>query len=170
MVAISCVGLTVPSIRRGVQSLVLRLGGKHTVENPLQEFSTAVSRVRSSCTKQGVQFSPERLVLIAVKAERQLEVFAGAAKGSLRWIADYPIYAAIGQLGPKLNEGDREVLEGVYAIGSLNPNSRFHVAFRINYPSEADRAFARQQNRTNLGGDIMIHGGNASVGRRCHLR
>jgi hypothetical protein len=35
---------------------------------------------------------------------------------------------------------------------------------RIGYPNEADRTQAARENRTNLGGDIMIHGNAKSVG------
>ncbi len=40
----------------------------------------------------------------------------------------------------------------------------FHLSLRINYPNEFDRQQAKHENRTNLGGDIMIHGSNASIG------
>src|SRR5690606_33287906 len=82
------------------------------------------------------------------------------------WVAvhQYPVLAASGQAGPKLREGDRQVPEGFYAIESLHPNSRFHLALRVNYPNQSDRQRAAEDGRTNLGGDIMIHGSNASVG------
>lgn len=67
-------------------------------------------------------------------------------------------------MGPKLREGDRQVPEGVYPLESLNPNSRFHVALRVGYPNELDRQAGQQEGRGNLGGDIMIHGGSASIG------
>jgi murein L,D-transpeptidase YafK len=40
----------------------------------------------------------------------------------------------------------------------------FHLSLRINYPNEFDSEQAKHENRTNLGGDIMIHGSNASIG------
>jgi len=67
-------------------------------------------------------------------------------------------------LGPKLKEGDKQVPEGVYRVESLNPNSRYHLAVRINYPNEFDRRQAEIDGRTSLGGDIMIHGSCCSVG------
>ena len=65
---------------------------------------------------------------------------------------------------PKLEEGDRQVPEGVYRLESLNPNSRFHLSVRLNYPNEFDRRMAKVDGRTKLGGDIMIHGNSVSVG------
>jgi murein L,D-transpeptidase YafK len=52
----------------------------------------------------------------------------------------------------------------LYKIESLNPNSRFHLALRVNYPNDVDREHGRLDGRTKLGGDIMIHGGAASIG------
>jgi murein L,D-transpeptidase YafK len=71
---------------------------------------------------------------------------------------------ASGKLGPKLREGDRQVPEGLYRIESLNPNSRFHLSLRVNYPNAFDRDMAAREGRTNLGGDIMIHGSKVSIG------
>ncbi len=107
----------------------------------------------------------DRLTIVALKYERQLHVFAHHAGAATR-LATYPILAASGTLGPKLREGDRQVPEGLYAIESLNPNSRFHLALRVNYPSPDDHAAARADGRdtATLGGDIMIHGGAASIG------
>jgi murein L,D-transpeptidase YafK len=56
------------------------------------------------------------------------------------------------------------VPEGIYGIEFLNPNSRFHLSLRLNYPNAFDRQMALRDKRTNLGGDIMIHGGALSVG------
>ena len=54
--------------------------------------------------------------------------------------------------------------EGIYEIESLNPNSAYHVALRLNYPNAFDRAQAAKDGRTKLGGDLMIHGKSVSVG------
>ena len=72
--------------------------------------------------------------------------------------------AASGNLGPKLQEGDSQVPEGIYNIESLNPNSLYHLALRVGYPNEWDQEHARADGRKNLGGDIMIHGGAGSCG------
>lgn len=39
-----------------------------------------------------------------------------------------------------------------------------YLSLRIGYPNAWDRAQAEHEGRTQLGGDIMIHGGAASVG------
>ena len=70
---------------------------------------------------------------------------------------EYPILAASGVLGPKLREGDKQVPEGIYGAEALNPNSKFHLSIRLNYPNTFDRRMAQSDGRTQLGGDIMIH-------------
>ena len=36
--------------------------------------------------------------------------------------------------------------------------------FKVSYPNDFDKAMAEKEGRTNLGGDIMIHGSNATIG------
>jgi len=102
--------------------------------------------------------------LIGIKDEKILEVWASGTEGPFVCLRRYPIIAASGELGPKRREGDRQVPEGLYEIESLHPNSMFHLALRVNYPNEFDRRQGREDGRTNLGGDIMIHGSDGSVG------
>ncbi len=74
--------------------------------------------------------------------------------------ATYPICAWSGQLGPKLQEGDRQSPEGFYTIGKgqLNPNSHYRRAFNLGFPNLLDAA----NNRT--GAALMVHGSCASIG------
>jgi murein L,D-transpeptidase YafK len=111
-----------------------------------------------------VAYPPERFVLAGFKEERELHLFAAEPSKPLTFIRRYPVLAASGNLGPKLEAGDRQVPEGVYRIESLNPNSRYHLSLRLNYPNEADRRRARQDGRQDLGDDIMIHGDAVSIG------
>lgn len=106
---------------------------------------------------------PKRLTLIGLKHERQLEVW-GELLGKWRLIHTYNFTAYSGQLGPKLREGDGQIPEGIYPITYLNPNSKFHLSLRIGYPNSFDKRVARQDKRTNLGSDIMIHGSRVTSG------
>ena len=56
--------------------------------------------------------------------------------------------------------------EGFYRIELLNPNSRYHLSLRVDYPNAADIEQAGRDGRdlSMLGGDIMIHGGAESIG------
>jgi hypothetical protein len=155
---------------RSLLFLCLLLGtvgcrGKSTTAERVATYGEAVkARLAPACQAQGVAFPPPRFTLIGLKAEKRLELWAPDAAGQPRLIKAYPILAASGGAGPKLREGDRQVPEGLYAIESLNPNSRFHLALRVNYPNADDRRRAQADGRTQLGGDIMIHGSNASIG------
>jgi hypothetical protein len=110
---------------------------------------------------------PEAVGSEAVGAEaRGAEVAGSEARGwdGLRHVKSWRVLGASGDVGPKLREGDRQVPEGVYAIESLNPMSRFHLALRVAYPNDFDRARGAEDGRTELGSDIMVHGSDVSVG------
>jgi hypothetical protein len=143
-----------------------RFRAKATVADRLAQYEDEVrERLAADFKRAGVAWPATRLTFLAFKEERRLEVWAGAeTDGAWRHIKTYPIKAASGAAGPKLREGDMQVPEGFYGIESLNPNSRYHLALRINYPGEFDRARAREDGRARLGGDIMIHGKAVSAG------
>ena len=145
-------------------AMVANRFNKKSVDDRLAEFgAVARQRMKNDFAKAGVAYPPPRTTLLVLKTERRLEVYAGASNG-LRFIRAYPILAASGEIGPKLREGDHQVPEGIYAVESLNPNSAYHVSLRLNYPNAFDRAQAKKDGRTALGGDIMIHGKSISVG------
>ena len=102
-----------------------------------------------------------RLFLRAHKRERELELWAGAAQGSLTLVHTFPVCAASGEEGPKRKRGDRQVPEGVYRINHLNPASSFHLSLGIDYPNAVDR---RRSGSDDPGGSIYIHGACVSVG------
>jgi hypothetical protein len=136
-----------------------------TVDDRVAQFGDSVrQRLAPLFSVSGVAYPPSKVTLIGLKAERELQLYAAGTNGQYRLIRSYPILAASGKSGPKLREGDLQVPEGLYRIESLNPNSRFHLSLRINYPNEEDRAQARAEGRKNLGGDIMIHGNAVSIG------
>jgi hypothetical protein len=139
--------------------------GERTVAERLKEFGDVVhARLEPRFREVGVAYPPKKLILVGLKQERQLEVWVSDGSHDFRFLKTYPILAASGTSGPKLKEGDRQVPEGLYKIESLNPNSRFHLALRVNYPNEFDKDNGRREGRSKLGGDIMIHGGAASIG------
>lgn len=112
----------------------------------------------------GVSYPPRRLVLVGLKHEQRLEVYAGDTRDTLRYVRAYPVMSASAVPGPKLKAGDGQVPEGIYRITKLNPDSEFHVSLKVDYPNAFDREMALREGRTNLGGDIFIHGGYRSVG------
>lgn len=142
-----------------------KLRGPRSVADRLTEFAGPVQqRLAPDFARAGVVYPPARLTLIGLKQERRLEVYAANATGTYHFVRSYPILAASGALGPKLREGDGQVPEGLYRINFLNPNSRFHLSLRVNYPNDFDRDLALKDGRRQLGGDIMIHGNQLSTG------
>lgn len=113
--------------------------------------------------RAGVAYPPKRLALLIFKKSRRLQLYA-KNRGAWRFIKTFPILAASGGPGPKLQVGDRQVPEGVYHIIGLNPKSRFDLSMRLDYPNAFDRQVAKLDHRHKLGGNIFIHGKNHSVG------
>ena len=72
-----------------------------------------------------------RLSILVFKNERLVEVHAAGWREPRR----YAMTGFSGDLGPKLEEGDRQIPEGVYGIEYLNPNSRFHLSLKVSYPN-----------------------------------
>lgn len=140
--------------------------GPFTVEQRVDQFAPAVAtRLRPAFAAAGLAYPPRELAYLAFKDIDMLEVYGrDAASKPWRFVKRYAVLAASGVPGPKLREGDEQVPEGIYVGSYLNPNSRFHLSIRLNYPNEFDRAMARQEGRTQLGGDIMIHGNAVSIG------
>jgi len=137
-----------------------------TVESRVAEFGPVVAeRLRADFAAAGVPYPPARLVFAAFKEERRLELHAARDAGEpLRFIRAYPVQGASGRLGPKLREGDRQVPEGLYRLEYLNPNSRYHLSMKLDYPNAFDRERAWEEGRDQPGSDIMIHGKAVSIG------
>jgi murein L,D-transpeptidase YafK len=90
--------------------------------------------------------------IIVEKAQRKLSI---VRRGKV--IKTYRVALGHNPVGPKEEEGDMKTPEGVYKIDSRNPNSDYHLALHISYPSEEDNARAAARG-VNAGFDIMIHG------------
>jgi murein L,D-transpeptidase YafK len=94
------------------------------------------------------------------KEESELEVWKQDNSGRFELLKVYPICRWSGDLGPKINEGDRQAPEGFYSItpGLMNPNSNYYLAINIGFPNAYDRANDRH------GAFLMIHGDCSSRG------
>ncbi|MEL5995324.1 L,D-transpeptidase family protein [Hymenobacter segetis] len=106
---------------------------------------------------------PRRLEIMfrLVKTRMELEVWArNQGGGPFELLHAYPLAATSGALGPKRRAGDYQVPEGFYEIDRFNPKSNYHLSLGLNYPNAADLALGEP----NPGGDIFIHGGEASIG------
>lgn len=136
-----------------------------SLQQRLTEISPGASeRLRQKFGAAVAGWPPSNIALVAIKDEKALDLYARPAGGKWKFIYRYPVLAESGVSGPKLRQGDKQVPEGIYGISLLNPNSRYHVSMRVNYPNAFDKQMAALDGRANLGGDIMIHGKNASAG------
>jgi hypothetical protein len=140
------------------------LGHSSIKEVVRQVGPEARPKLREQCEASGLEYPPDRLWLIALKKEEELEVWGRDRGTSWKLVEKYPVKASSGGPGPKLRQGDRQVPEGVYSIVSLNPNSDYHLSMKLNYPNGFERRMARKAGRRKLGGNIFIHGFAVSAG------
>ena len=118
--------------------------------------------VEAAFRAAGVAWPPREIYLRHFKMEQELELWArGSRTEAFRRVAAYPVCASSGRSGPKRRQGDMQVPEGCYRISVFNPWSRFHLSLGIDYPNLADQ---RREEPGDLGGDIFIHGGCATIG------
>jgi murein L,D-transpeptidase YafK len=108
--------------------------------------------------KKMPKYSP--VVVRVFKEEAELEVWKQDITGHFQILKTYPICRWSGDLGPKLQEGDRQAPEGFYTITPelMNPNSNYYLAINVGYPNSFDRANKRD------GSLLMIHGDCSSSG------
>jgi len=125
-------------------------------------------------TKAMKELSPQTLALLdqkhmpkespilvrLFKEESELELWKQDTTGRFQLLKVYPICRWSGDLGPKVQEGDRQAPEGFYAItpGLMNPNSNYYLAINTGFPNAYDRANGRN------GALLMIHGDCSSRG------
>jgi len=146
-------------------ALVTYVRRQRTVADAVAMYGNAArARLRPFCVRAHVAYTPRRIALLVFKRERRLVLWARDDRSGWRFIRDYAVLAASGRSGPKLRQGDYQVPEGIYEIAMLNPASSYHLSMLVSYPNGFDRAQAARDGRTNLGGDIFIHGKNVSIG------
>ena len=127
------------------------ISGRHM--QPLSEATLA-----ELDTKNMARESP---ILIRIfKEESELEVWKVDNSRRFALLRTYPICRWSGELGPKIQEGDRQAPEGFYTVTPelMSPNSHYHLAINTGFPNAYDRANGRS------GASLMIHGDCASVG------
>ena len=105
--------------------------------------------------------------ILVEKGARRLTLFSAGRK-----LKEYRIALGFSPAGPKEHEGDGRTPEGIYTIDFHKPDSAFHRALHISYPSAEDNARAAEAG-VPAGGDIMIHGlpnGRGALGAAHRLR
>src|SRR5262249_28860497 len=106
--------------------------------------------------EKGLAYPPTTILLRAFKKEAELELWAQKSPGSeYTLVKTYSVCATSGVLGPKRRFGDVQVPVGFYDLDWFNPQSNFYLSLHVSYPNQSDRILG---SRTNLGGDIFLHG------------
>ena len=109
----------------------------------------------SSCGTKFKTYNGPTVTAVEVhKADRKMYLLHGS-----QVLKAYKIHLGGNPIGPKQFEGDQKTPEGGYVITHRNPNSAYHLSLGISYPNDADRAYAKI-NEKPPGGDIFIHGAN----------
>jgi hypothetical protein len=143
----------------------LRPPGRQSMRKVISALSPELRpRLHKMFATNGINYPPAALTLIVLKEEQFIEVWSPDPAGDEKLITSYPILGASGTLGPKLLKGDLQVPEGFYKVLWFNPNSAFYLSMKIDYPNRFDRSMAELDGRTDLGGDIFIHGYDVSLG------
>ena len=108
-------------------------------------------------------YPPTAVFFRAFKNESKFEVWAMHPKKNVfKLVKTYPICHKSGVIGPKREEGDRQVPEGFYKINVFNPQSNFYLSLGLNYPNQSDSILTT--NTDSPGSDIYIHGDCVSIG------
>jgi murein L,D-transpeptidase YafK len=90
--------------------------------------------------------------ILVEKSERKLSIWRDG-----KVLKTYRVALGRNPIGAKEEEGDNKTPEGIYTIDYRNPQSDYHLALHISYPSAEDTTRAAQRG-VNAGFDIMIHG------------
>ena len=96
--------------------------------------------------------------IVVEKSKRQMKLMRGGEV-----LKTYQVALGAQPVGAKDRQGDHKTPEGVYKVDSKKPNSQFHRALHISYPSAADGERARTLGMSP-GGDVEIHGLGAKYG------
>ncbi len=131
-----------------------RLSGKKTESMVIDQILKRRPEVASLLPE-----ASQKLTFVVLKKERLVELWADG-----KFIKNYPMTAFSGKLGPKKEEGDFQIPEGIYHPVYLNPNSSYHLSVKLDYPNDFDRKMGQNDKRKYLGDDIFIHGKAVSIG------
>jgi murein L,D-transpeptidase YafK len=125
-------------------------------------YAAKGKEVEKLLNSNAIHTSEFDLFLRVFKKEQKLEVWAkNKSQKVFILIKTYDFCTFSGTLGPKRKSGDLQIPEGVYRVTNFNPQSSYHLSFKINYPNESDLFFS---DKKNPGNDIYIHGDCVSVG------
>ncbi len=118
--------------------------------------------LKALCKTKGLTYPLQKLYIRSFKQEKEMELWGrDDAHSTYTLLETYSICASSGTLGPKRQEGDRQVPEGFYHVSSFNPNSSYHLSLAINYPNASDKILS---DKTRPGGAICFLGNCVTIG------
>ena len=130
----------------------------HSLEDRIRNLRAKLSKKIDPLIRK-ILSHPGNLKIVIYKNRRTLELWSPRPE----LLRTYKFTAFSGTLGPKTKQGDKQIPEGVYRTTVLNPNSRYYLSIRINYPNDNDTKRAKKKG-IHPGGDIYIHGKNKTIG------
>ncbi len=118
--------------------------------------------VNEELRKTGFKGPLEDMYIRSFKLENELEIWVkDRGVDTYALFRRYNVCTSSGVLGPKRQEGDLQVPEGLYFITYFNPTSTYYLSLLVSYPNYSDRIKGHKE---TPGGDIYVHGGCATVG------
>lgn len=117
--------------------------------------------LKNAFKKKGLIWPARDIYIRIFKSQNEMELWGRNNETSeYKLVKTYKVCAISGQLGPKREQGDKQVPEGYYFIDDFNPKSDYLLSLLINYPNYSDELQGKQKK----GGNIYIHGGCVTVG------
>jgi murein L,D-transpeptidase YafK len=127
-----------------------------------QAYQEKEKKILKNLKEHGIDMKAMQIYLQAFKAESKLELWAkNESDSAFQLVREFEICYAVGNIGPKRRQYDKQVPEGFYRIEKFNPTSKYYLSLGIDYPNASDRVLG---SKGRLGGDIYIHGGCISSG------
>lgn len=125
-------------------------------------YKQKLSDVKQNLNSHDISIESLNVYIRVFKQEGELELWGkGKTDSKFQRLKTFEICDSSGDLGPKRQQGDRQVPEGFYHIDRFNPSSNYYLSMGVNYPNKSDRILG---NKTKLGGDIFIHGACVTIG------
>jgi murein L,D-transpeptidase YafK len=125
-------------------------------------YAEKESLLKEELEAAGFNLTNFNMLIVSTKQERNFHIYL-KKKGEKKYqlFKTYEFCYLSGILGPKRKEGDLQVPEGFYYVNWFNPNSDYHLSFKINYPNASDKILS---DKKTPGGEIFIHGKCVSIG------
>ena len=113
-----------------VYQLAKKVKRPRTVKDVIKKYgSRARKTLKSRFQRAKVAYPPEELVLIGLKNEEKLLIYASDGSdedNQFQKITEYPILGTSGEAGPKLKQGDGQMPEGF--LHNQRLQSKFQVS------------------------------------------